>query len=88
MSIIVDEYKEKVCDDEAVLRRFTQYGMVRYAIIQMLNANINIAHIVDLTGVDVEFVMNCREEDMYESKNLSDYLNIKLRMIKTFSAFN
>lgn len=88
MNVIVDEYKEKVCDDETVLRRFTQYGMVRYAIIQMLNANVNIAHIVDLTGVDVEFVMNCREEDMYESKNLSDYLNIKLRTIKIFSAFN
>ena len=26
--------------------------------------------------------MNCRDEDMYESKNLSDYLNTKLRMIK------
>lgn len=88
MKVIVDEYKKKICDDEVVLRRFTQYGMVRYAIIQMLNANVNIAHIVDLTGVDVEFVMNCRDEDMYESKNLSDYLNIKLRMIKTFTAFN
>ncbi len=88
MKVIVDEYKKKISDDEVVLRRFTQYGMVRYAIIQMLNANVNIAHIVDLTGVDVEFVMNCRDEDMYESKNLSDYLNIKLRMIKTFTAFN
>ena len=88
MKVIVDEYKKKISDDEVVLRRFTQYGMVRYAIIQMLNANVNIAHIVDFTGVDVEFVMNCRDEDMYESKNLSDYLNIKLRMIKTFTAFN
>ena len=88
MKVIVDEYKKKISDDEVVLRRFTQYGMVRYAIIQMLNANVNIAHIVDLTGVDVEFVMNCRDEDMYESKNLSDYLNIKLRMIKTFTEFN
>ena len=88
MKVIVDEYKKKISDDEVVLRRFTQYGMVRYAIIQMLNANVNIAHIVDLTGVDVEFVMNCRDEDMYESKNLSDYLNMKLRMIKTFTAFN
>lgn len=88
MKVIVDEYKKKISDDEVVLRRFTQYGMVRNAIIQMLNANVNIAHIVDITGVDVEFVMNCRDEDMYESKNLSDYLNIKLRMIKTFTAFN
>ena len=30
--------------------------------------------------------MNCRDEDMYENKNLSDYLNTKLRMIKTFTA--
>jgi hypothetical protein len=87
MGKIVSEYR-KVCDNEDILRRFTQYGMVKYAIIQMLNANINIAHIVDLTGTDVELVMNCREDDMYVSKKLSDYLNIKIRTIKTFSVFN
>lgn len=45
-------------------------------------------YISDITGCNVEIILSCMDENIYESKNLSEYINIKQRNINTFYDFN
>lgn len=94
-SFITDEFKtikEKYIatqnHDEYIANRFTHYGAIKYAIANMLECNMNIASIINLTGRDTKFILSCKPKNTFTSKQQSNYINCKLRDTDTYNDFN
>ena len=74
--------------DEFIGNRFTHYGVIKYAIANMLECNMTIPTIVNLTGRDIKFILSCKPEKTLKSHEQSNYINSKIRSIDTFMNFN
>lgn len=81
---IMKKYKRDTLCDELVLKRFTAYGMAKYAICQMLEASMMLPAIVQLTGRTMEFIESCRLESIREPNKRNHYINYKIRSTKTY----
>ena len=85
---IRDLYLSQQIHDEYVGNRFTHYGVIKYAIAKMLECNMNIPSIVNLTGRNIKFILSCKPEKTLRTNEQSNYINSKLRSIDTFMEFN
>lgn len=68
--------------------RFTQYGMVKYAIGNMLDENINVKAIEQVTGRDIKFIMSCTPDSKSTTIEFNNYVNAKLRNTSTYKDCN
>ncbi len=82
------QYLAQENHDDIVGNRFTHYGVIKYAISNMLQCNMNIPSILNLTGRDIKFILSCKPEKTLKSHEQSNYINSKLRSIDTFMKFN
>lgn len=81
---IMKKYKHVTLCDELTLKRFTSYGMAKYAICQMLEASLMLPAIVQLTGRTMEFIESCRMESIKEPEKRNHYINYKIRSTNTY----
>lgn len=85
---IKEQYISQLKHDEFVGNRFTHYGVIKYAIANLLECNMNIPAIVNLTNRDIKFILSCKPEKTLKSHEQSNYINSKIRSIETFMNFN
>lgn len=76
-------YNKQYNCNEFVLKRFTHLGMIKYAISNMLKANLDFATIENLTNRDIKFILGCRPYKNSSEKQ-SNYINTKIRATNTF----
>lgn len=86
--VIKEQYISSQNHDEYIANRFTHYGAIKYAIANMLECNMNISSIINLTGRDIKFILSCKPQTTLISKQQDNYINCKLRGTKAFSDFN
>ncbi|GAA4653976.1 hypothetical protein GCM10023142_11140 [Anaerocolumna aminovalerica] len=77
-------YSMEVNNNSLILKRFTAYGMAKYAISNMLDASINIPVIEMLTDRTVDFILSCRPEKIKNSADYNHYINYKMRSTSTY----
>ncbi len=80
---VKDLYAEQYNCNEIVLKRFTHSGMIKYAISNMLEANLDFATIENLTSRDIKFILSCRPYRSNSEKQ-SNYINMKIRATNTY----
>lgn len=85
---IKEQYFSQQTHDEFVANRFTHYGVIKYAIANMLEFNMNISSIVNLTGRDTKFILSCKPQNALSSKQQSNYINCIMRSINTYKDYN
>jgi len=81
---IMKQYERDTACDKLILKKFTAYGMAKYAICQMLEASMMLPAIVQLTGRTMEFIESCRMESIREPDKRNHYINYKIRSTKTY----
>ncbi|MPM66413.1 hypothetical protein SDC9_113320 [bioreactor metagenome] len=81
---IMKKYEHDTLCDKLVLKRFTSYGMAKYAICQMLGVSMMLPVIVQLTGRTMEFIESCRMESTREPEKRNHYINYKIRSTNTY----
>jgi len=80
---IKELYNEQYHCNEIILNRFTHYGLIKYAISNILEVNLDLATIESLTSRDIKFILSCRPYKNNSEKQ-SNYINMKIRATNTY----
>lgn len=86
LSNIANLYAD-LTNDLEVKNKFTSYGLIKFAICNMLSLSMNIPSIVTITGRPTVFIESCRPNIMNNSFTTSHFINSKLHATDAFNEF-